>query len=117
MAALAMAAPAMAAPTLTLLSVRENGIVHGRAGGELRGEDEEGCAAWAVSAGSRAHRAEPRAQFLKNIFHQAEPGLARVLLSLFEPSHEPARLGSIPPLATMPWDIARQATAELLSHQ
>jgi hypothetical protein len=30
--------------------------------------------------------------------HQAEPWLGSIFTSLTEPSHEPARLGSIPPL-------------------
>ena len=51
-----------------------------------------------VAVGSQADRAEPRARFLQKYKWQAEPGSARVFPSLTEPSHEPARLGSIPPL-------------------
>ena len=72
------------------------------------GGDRWGLAAklgWSRTAGSaslraepRAGRAEPRARLSKHFQQQAEPGSARVLTSLIEPSHEPARLGSIPPL-------------------
>jgi hypothetical protein len=46
----------------------------------------------------RASQAEPRASFPVFFQHQAEPRLGSTFPSLTEPSHEPARLGSIPPL-------------------
>jgi hypothetical protein len=52
----------------------------------------------AVRASRRASRAEPRALFAVFFHHQAEPGLGSIFASFSEPSHEPARLGSIPPL-------------------
>jgi hypothetical protein len=50
------------------------------------------------SSEPRASRAEPRAPYSVIFQHQAEPRLGSISANLSEPSHEPARLGSIPPL-------------------
>jgi hypothetical protein len=72
------------------------GMTIGRGGGTF---------AWGRSASSasrssepRAFRAEPRAPFSVVSHHQAESWLGSFFTSLTEPSHEPAQLGSIPPL-------------------
>jgi hypothetical protein len=46
----------------------------------------------------RAYQAEPRACFSGYFVLQAEPRLGSISSSLDEPSHEPARFSSIPPL-------------------
>ena len=75
-------------------------------GASQGGESRRYLLRWAtVAAGSqanraesRAYRAEPRARFSEEESQQAEPGSARYFPSRSEPSLEPARLGSIPPL-------------------